>query len=66
MFRVDVKNKLLVELKPTGFSELGLRERFDIQEWIEKTPAILGEDLLVIGKEVILTIRQTSRFALRR
>lgn len=54
MFRVDVNNKILVELKPAGFSELGLRERFDIQEWIEKTPTILGEDLLVIGKEVIL------------
>lgn len=31
-----------------------LKERFDIQEWIEKKPEILGEDLLVIGKEVIL------------
>jgi RecB family endonuclease NucS len=41
-------------LKPTGFSEQSLKERFDIQEWIEKTPEILGEELLVIGKEVIL------------
>jgi hypothetical protein len=31
-----------------------LKERFDIQEWIEKTPDILGEELLVIGKEVTL------------
>ena len=54
MYRVDLKTKSLVALKPTGFSELALRERFDIQEWIEKTPEILGEDLLVIGKEVIL------------
>lgn len=54
MFRVDINNTRLVELKPTGFSELGLRERFDIQEWIERSPAILGEELLVIGKEVIL------------
>ena len=55
MFRVDIDNKLLVELKLTGFSDLGLKERFDIQEWIEKSPGILGEDLLVIGKEVILS-----------
>lgn len=55
MFRVDIKNKTLIELKPTGFSDLGLKERFDIQEWIEKSPTILGEDLLVIGKEVILS-----------
>lgn len=54
MFRVDVNNKQLVQLKPTGFTELELRERFDIQEWVEKAPTILGEDLLVIGKEVIL------------
>ncbi|MFA7000000.1 MAG: DUF91 domain-containing protein [Candidatus Paceibacterota bacterium] len=54
MFRVDISNKQLIELKPTGFIELGLRERFDIQEWIEKLPIILGEELLVIGKEVIL------------
>lgn len=54
MYRVDLKSKSLVALKPTGFSDLSLKERFDIQEWIEKTPEILGEDLLVIGKEVIL------------
>lgn len=54
MFRVDVDNKRLIELKLTGFSDLGLKERFDIQEWIEKSPSILGEELLVIGKEVIL------------
>jgi hypothetical protein len=54
MFRVDIINKTLIKLKPTNFSELGLKERFDIQEWIEKSPNILGEELLVIGKEVIL------------
>ena len=54
MFKVDINNKKLIALKLTGFSELGLKERFDIQEWIEKSPTILGEELLVIGKEVIL------------
>jgi len=54
MFRVDIEGKKLLKLSPKGFSELGLRERFDIQEWIEKTPEILGEDLLIIGKEVTL------------
>ena len=54
MYRVDIKTKSLIALKPTGFSDLDLRERFDIQEWIEKSPEILGEDLLVIGKEVTL------------
>lgn len=55
MFRVDINNKRLIELNLTGFSDLGLKERFDIQEWIEKSPAILGEELLVIGKEVVLS-----------
>lgn len=54
MFRVDIENKRLIELRLTGFSEQKLRERFDIQEWIEKSPTILGEELLVIGKEVTL------------
>jgi hypothetical protein len=55
MYKVDIKNKKLTPLVATSFSALGLKERFDIQEWIEKTPSILGEDLLVIGKEVILS-----------
>lgn len=54
MFQVDVEAKQLRRLTPKGFSELGLRERFDIQEWIEKTPDILGEDFLIVGKEVTL------------
>lgn len=54
MFFVDTEAKQLRKLIPKGFTELGLRERFDIQEWIEKTPEILGEDLLIIGKEVFL------------
>ncbi len=53
MYRVDLKFKSLIALRPTGFSEQSLKERFDIQEWIEKSPEILGEEFLVIGKEVI-------------
>ncbi|MBE9114157.1 DUF91 domain-containing protein [Nodosilinea sp. LEGE 07298] len=55
MFRVDVEEKQLQKLTPKSFSELGLLERFDIQEWIDKSPEILGEELLIIGKEVILS-----------
>jgi len=51
MYKVDIENKSLTELNKARFSDLGLRERFDIQEWIEKTPSILGEELLVIAKE---------------
>ncbi|MEW6233897.1 MAG: MmcB family DNA repair protein [Candidatus Omnitrophota bacterium] len=54
MFKVDIENKRLVKILVTSFSALNLKERFDIQEWIDGTPEILGEDLLVIAKELIL------------
>ncbi|MBF0245787.1 MAG: DUF91 domain-containing protein [Planctomycetes bacterium] len=38
----------------TTYSELNLKERFDIQEWIAGTPEILGEPLIIISKELIL------------
>jgi len=54
MYKVDIDNKKLVKIPVTSFSDLNLKERFDIQEWINGTPEILGEDLLVIAKELIL------------
>lgn len=54
MYKVDIDNKQLIKIPTTTFSFLNLKERFDIQEWIEKTPEILGEPLLVISKELIL------------
>jgi len=54
MYRVDIENKRLIKLSPTQFSTLKLKERYDIEEWIEKTPEILGEELLIIYKELLL------------
>jgi hypothetical protein len=54
MYRVDIANKKLIEVPVASFSDLSLKERFDIQEWIEGTPQILGEPLLLIGKELVL------------
>lgn len=54
MFKVDIAAKQLHKLTPKTFAELGLRERFDVQEWIVSRPEILGEDLLVLRKEYIL------------
>lgn len=54
MYKVDIDKKTLTKVPTTSFSALSLKERFDIQEWIEGTPDILGEKLLVIGKELIL------------
>jgi hypothetical protein len=54
MYKVDIENKKLIKIPVTSFSALNLKERFDIQEWINGTPDILGEQLLIIAKELIL------------
>ncbi len=54
MYKVNVGDKTLTKLDPTGFASHNLLERYDIQEWIEKTPDILGEEFLIIGKELLL------------
>jgi hypothetical protein len=54
MYRVNINDKTLTKLSPTNFTTQNLLERYDIQEWIENTPDILGEDFLIIGKELSL------------
>ena len=54
MFKVDIENKKLIKLMPTKFQTLNLKERYDIEEWIENSPDILGEELLIIAKELAL------------
>lgn len=54
MYRIDIKNKKIVPLNETNFSTKNLKERYDMQEWIEKNPEILEEDILIIQKEYIL------------
>jgi len=54
MYKVNINDKTLTKLTPTNFTSQNLLERYDIQEWIEKTPDILGEDFLIIGKELLL------------
>jgi hypothetical protein len=51
MFYIDKGNNSIKPLKAHSFSELGFKERQDLQEWIAKYPSCLGEDLLIIQKE---------------
>lgn len=51
MYKVDIENKKLIKLSPTKYSTLHLKETYDIEEWIEKTPEILGEDLLIVNRQ---------------
>ena len=40
-----------MEISETTFADSDLKERQHIEEWIRKSPEILGEDLLIIGHE---------------
>lgn len=54
MYKVDIENKRLIKLSPVNFAGVGLTEPYDIEDWIEKTPQVLGEELLVIYRQYIL------------
>ena len=51
LFRINPENRESEKITEVEFSHLGFQERRDIQEWIAANPGILGEGLLVIGKE---------------
>ena len=51
LFRVNPDNKESERIEEVDFATLGLQERRDIQEWVADNPGILGDDLLIIGKE---------------
>ena len=51
MFRINPENRASEAISEVEFARLGLQERRDIQEWIADNPGILGDDLLIIGKE---------------
>lgn len=51
MYIINRENKESKKIQEVTFSSLGLKERDDLQEWIVREPAILGEELLIIQKE---------------
>ena len=51
LFRVNRENQETESVSEVDFAQLGLQERRDIQEWVAANPTILGDDLLIIGKE---------------
>lgn len=54
MFHVDRSAKRMIKLQTRRFSDLGLRERVDLQEWLEGTPEALGA---AVSVHVSLNIR---------
>ncbi len=51
MYLINRSQKRISKIAKKTFSELGVRERDDLQEWIANSPEVLGEDLLIIQKE---------------
>lgn len=51
MYILNKENKILEKIQDTTFFEQNLKERYDLQEWIDKSPDVLGEELLIIQKE---------------
>ena len=51
MFQVNRSENRLVRLEERRFADLDLRERDHLQEWLERMPNALGEDLLIVQKE---------------
>ena len=53
LFRINPENRESEKITEVNFVHLGFHERRDVQEWIAANPGILGEGLLIIGKEFI-------------
>lgn len=51
MYRINKKENTIVKLKERLFSELGFKERENLQQWVADNPQVLGEELLIIQKE---------------
>ncbi|MDE0212494.1 MAG: hypothetical protein OXN22_00295 [Deltaproteobacteria bacterium] len=51
LFNVNPTEKTTLNMVEVDYSQLGIQERRDIQEWIAANPSILGQELLVVGKE---------------
>lgn len=51
MYQINKAENNLTKLEKKSFTDLGFRERENLQEWIAKNPDCLGEDFLIIQKE---------------
>jgi Predicted nuclease of the RecB family len=54
MYKISLKNKEVNQLEVVNFSELQVKERFDIEVWVKNNPSILKENLLIISEQVLL------------
>lgn len=51
IYIIDPTTKKPIEQQPVSLSEIGIRERLDLQPWIIDNPEMLGEPFLIITSE---------------
>jgi hypothetical protein len=51
MYMIEKDKKKIKRILECDFSSIGIKERQEIEEWVEKNPEILNEELLIIQKE---------------
>ena len=51
LYQIDKDKNSIIKLRKRLFSDLGFKERENLQEWIAHNPDVLGENLLIIQKE---------------
>ena len=52
MYRISKSNNNITKLEQRLLSDLGYKEMDHMQEFIAKNPDVLGEQLLIIQKEI--------------
>jgi hypothetical protein len=61
LFLVDTSSRRATPVEVASLTEMRLRERYDVQEWVLATPQLLGEDLLVVTSEFAHFDRTSER-----
>lgn len=61
LFLVDTSSRRATPVEIATLTEMRLRERYDVQEWVLATPQLLGEDLLIVTSEFAHFDRTSER-----
>lgn len=61
LFVVDTGTRRATAVESATMTDLKIRERYDVQEWLLATPQLLGEELLVISSEFARFDRTSER-----
>ena len=51
LFKIDPETRKSTSVREVDFTQLGLKKRSDIQEWVAEHLDILDDDLLIVAKE---------------